>query len=140
MAETPLVKKAVARAREIVHAVEWRGDMRVNMTTILGAGRVLDKRLTEVEAQRDRFRGIVEKLADNLASYEMDEPHWDDDDAAYPEVDLTEWLGQEHKGDCTGDSQPCLRCFADHVSHKAAWLIRASEAAAKETKGDTTTD
>ena len=41
---------AITRATEIVHATEWSGDMRVNMTTIIGAGRVLAKRVRELES------------------------------------------------------------------------------------------
>ena len=44
-----LTQDAVKRAKEIVAAVEWSGDMRVNMTTAISAGRVLAKRLAELE-------------------------------------------------------------------------------------------
>ena len=47
---------AVARALEIVSATEWSGDMRVNMTRIIGAGKVLSKRLEETEAEIERLR------------------------------------------------------------------------------------
>lgn len=40
---------AVQRAKEIVAATEWEGDLRVNMTTVIGAGRVLAKRIEELE-------------------------------------------------------------------------------------------
>lgn len=42
--------RAVERAKDIVRTNEWEGDMRVNMTTIIGAGRVLAKRVEELEA------------------------------------------------------------------------------------------
>ena len=42
--------RAVERAKNIVRANEWDGDMRVNMTTVIGAGRVLAKRVEELEA------------------------------------------------------------------------------------------
>ena len=43
--------KAIERALQIVNAVEWSGDMRVNMTTVLGAGRVLAKALEMAESK-----------------------------------------------------------------------------------------
>ena len=44
-----MFKTAIQRAKDIVAASEWEGDMRVNMTTIIGAGRVLAKRVDELE-------------------------------------------------------------------------------------------
>ena len=44
---------AVNRAIEIVNATEWWGDMRVNMTTLIGAGRVLAKALTDAANPAD---------------------------------------------------------------------------------------
>ena len=47
--KTPTTADAVVmRAREIVEAVEWSGDIRVNMTRVIGAGRVLAKRVCEL--------------------------------------------------------------------------------------------
>ncbi len=43
--------KAVKRAKAIVQATEWSGDNRVNMTTIITAGRVLLKYIEELEAE-----------------------------------------------------------------------------------------
>ncbi len=40
---------AINRAKEIVAAQEWDGDIRVNMTTVIGAGRVLSRRVSELE-------------------------------------------------------------------------------------------
>jgi len=46
---------AVQHAAEIVAASEWSGDLRVNMTKVIGAGRVLAKRLAELESElKDR--------------------------------------------------------------------------------------
>lgn len=65
-----IAKDAEERAREIVHAVEWSGDMRANMNRAIGAGRVLAKRLNEEKASRERIIastiGIMEKM--NLES------------------------------------------------------------------------
>ena len=55
MADSGLRAAAVARAKDIVRADEWKGDIRVNMTTVIGAGRVLAKRLEEMEAERDEL-------------------------------------------------------------------------------------
>jgi hypothetical protein len=44
------VDAVVMRAIEIVNAVEWSGDMRVNMTCVVGAGRVLAKRVNELQS------------------------------------------------------------------------------------------
>ncbi len=40
---------AIAKAQQIVAADEWRGDHRVNLTTVVGAGRVLSHRVSELE-------------------------------------------------------------------------------------------
>lgn len=45
MAQHPAIQKA----KEIVAAHEWEGDIRVNMTTVIGAGRVLSRRVSELE-------------------------------------------------------------------------------------------
>lgn len=42
---------AIERAKQIVSANEWDGDMRVNFTTIHDAGRVLAKHIDELEAK-----------------------------------------------------------------------------------------
>lgn len=49
---------AVQRAREIVLANEWKGDIRQNMTTIIGAGRVLAKRIDELESAFDLLLSV----------------------------------------------------------------------------------
>lgn len=56
--------RAVERAKNIVRANEWEGDMRVNMTTIIGAGRVLANRVEELE----ELCGYPSELADMIAS------------------------------------------------------------------------
>ena len=55
-------RKAVKRALEIVNAVEWSGNLEVNMTTALGAGRVLAKRLAIVESELSTAKAEVERL------------------------------------------------------------------------------
>ena len=70
-------KEATERATGIVRATEWSGDMRINMTTIIGAGRVLAKRVGELESEVSRYRtaladacrrpmGVVPDSADGL--------------------------------------------------------------------------
>ena len=44
-----MTQPAIQRAKDIVSANVWEGDMRVNMTTVIGAGRVLAKRVEELE-------------------------------------------------------------------------------------------
>ena len=58
-------KVVLKRATEIVNAVEWSGDMRVNLTTALGAGRVLLKMLekTQQEAYLEGFIAGLELYA-----------------------------------------------------------------------------
>lgn len=53
--ETKQTKRidALQRAIDIVRAVEWEGDLRVNMTTVIGAGRVLAKWIEDIEAAID---------------------------------------------------------------------------------------
>jgi len=46
----PQDEPAVERAKNIVRASEWEGDIRVNMKTAIDAGRVLAKRVEELEA------------------------------------------------------------------------------------------
>lgn len=53
-------KAAVDRAKQIVAAETWSGDMRVNATTIIGAGRVLAKRLAELDAEVEKLRDSVQ--------------------------------------------------------------------------------
>lgn len=51
-----LRNNAVKRAAEIVSTSEWSGDLRVNLTTVIGAGRVLLKRLAEQSDELDALR------------------------------------------------------------------------------------
>jgi hypothetical protein len=44
-----MAHQEIQKAKDIVSASEWEGDLRVNMTTIIGAGRVLAKRVDELE-------------------------------------------------------------------------------------------
>jgi monomeric isocitrate dehydrogenase len=41
--------KTIQQCKNIVRATSWEGDIRVNITTIIGAGRVLAKRVDELE-------------------------------------------------------------------------------------------
>ena len=50
---------AIERATDIVNASEWSGDMRVNMTRVIGAGRVLVKALSERDAEIGRLRELI---------------------------------------------------------------------------------
>lgn len=54
--------EAIAHAQEIVNASEWSGDMRVNMTRVIGAGRVLNKALKELQSEIELLRTQKEKL------------------------------------------------------------------------------
>ena len=54
---------AVKRAIEIVNAVEWEGDMRVNMTTVVGASRVLAKRVAELEKWQSEATDAIKSAA-----------------------------------------------------------------------------
>lgn len=47
---------AIQKAKDIVSATEWEGDLRVNMTNVIGAGKVLAKRVDELE---EALRAIV---------------------------------------------------------------------------------
>lgn len=70
---------------------------------------------------------LVHRLAELLASYEMDEPHVEDPPGKghYPPwtwAEIEGHLQAEHQGDCTGLPSPCLRCFAEAIVHKARWI------------------
>ena len=56
-------KKAntLTRALEIVNAVEWSGDARVNLTTVIGAGRVIAKAYAEQAAELAPHRELIEE-------------------------------------------------------------------------------
>ena len=76
-------------------------------------------------------------LAAALQSYEAEEDHFADapGESYYPQVTpehIQECLAMPHCGDCTKQPQPCLRCHAEHVFHKAKWLIEK----AKEEKSE----
>jgi hypothetical protein len=47
--ESMIEPKAVQQCKDIVRATTWEGDIRVNITTIIGAGRILAKRVDELE-------------------------------------------------------------------------------------------
>ena len=55
-------KKAntLTRALEIVNAVEWSGDARVNLTTVIGAGRVIAKAYAEQAAELAPHSELIE--------------------------------------------------------------------------------
>ena len=82
---------AIERATEIVNASEWSGDMRVNMTRVIGAGRVLAKALAERGAEIERLRDLIPDPR-QLSG-------WDDDgcppDVAAMLIDLAEAKGIE---------------------------------------------
>lgn len=67
------------------------------------------------------------RLAVYLLAYEADEPHVPEEmeDGYYPVEPwsaIEEWLGLPHDGDCVGAAQPCRRCYAEHIWHKAQWI------------------
>jgi hypothetical protein len=51
--ESMIEPKAVQQCKDIVRATTWEGDIRVNITTIIGAGRILAKRVDELEKVLD---------------------------------------------------------------------------------------
>lgn len=69
------------------------------------------------------------QLACLLACYEMDELHIDTPRSKgsdyYPS---TSWeaicrdASQDHDGDCNNQPQPCVRCWAEAIIHKANWI------------------
>ena len=58
----------ISHAMEIVNANEWSGDTRVNMTTVIGAGRVLARRVEELELIIVRARQASRKSRDPVDS------------------------------------------------------------------------
>jgi hypothetical protein len=70
---------------------------------------------------------LVRRLAELLASYEMDAPHADEPEgtANYPNItwdQLVTWMGVEHHGDCVNLPCSCTRCFAEAIVHQARWM------------------
>jgi hypothetical protein len=49
---------AVERAKEIVRADEWHGDLRVNMTRVVGAGRVLAKEVEKLSEYAETLENL----------------------------------------------------------------------------------
>ena len=43
----------IERAKATVNAVEWSGDMRVNLTTVLSAGRILARYIDKLENEQE---------------------------------------------------------------------------------------
>lgn len=121
---------AVARAREIVLRDEWSGDMRANLTRIIGAGRVLNRALALARADVQRLRW---ELKDDRRSAQPvdDETSEDRDTATYLER-FADWLLRELAagthgcltGDCPHDSQ--RECVLD--------LLRAFDAVERGTE------
>ena len=52
---------AIERAKEIVAASEWSGDLRANMTRVVGAGRILAKHIKEQENATCKW--VVDEVA-----------------------------------------------------------------------------
>ena len=76
---------------------------------------------------------FMHRLAELLASYEMDEPHLsqpdldvgEEVDQYYPDVPwevIAQRASEDHYGDCTNQANVCLRCWADQLIHKANWI------------------
>jgi monomeric isocitrate dehydrogenase len=62
--ESMIEPKAVQQCKDIVRATTWEGDIRVNITTIIGAGRILAKRVDELE-EAPRRRTFVHDANQN---------------------------------------------------------------------------
>jgi hypothetical protein len=81
MAQHPAINKS----KEIVAAEEWEGDIRVNMTTVIGAGRVLSRRVNELERIVVRARRAFRASSDPvdarswLFRVEVDEDQYPED-------------------------------------------------------------
>jgi monomeric isocitrate dehydrogenase len=58
--------KAVQQCKDIVRATTWEGDIRVNITTIIGAGRILAKRVDELEEALRTIKAHQEMAAGGL--------------------------------------------------------------------------
>jgi hypothetical protein len=69
-----------------------------------------------------------QRLAELLASYEMDEAYtreFFEPNQAHFNVawaDVERWLAGEHSGDCVDMPSPCPRCYAEDIVHKAKWI------------------
>jgi len=82
---------------------------------------------------------VVMRLAHLLACYEADEPHvsspgYDfgtEEEQSYQGptyAALAEWQQMEHHGDCVKQPTTCLRCWSDHLLHKANWISQRLDA------------
>jgi monomeric isocitrate dehydrogenase len=58
--------KTIQQCKNIVRATSWEGDIRVNITTIIGAGRVLAKRVDELEEALRTIKAHQEVAAGGL--------------------------------------------------------------------------
>lgn len=102
---------AVGRARDIVAANEWSGDMRANMTTIIGAGRVLSRALALQTADLQALRWRLKE--DRRSAQPAAEETSDDRDEAEYLYRFCDWILARIAdttdgcltGDCPHDSQ-----------------------------------
>ena len=100
---------AIERAKDIVNASEWVGDMGVNMTTLIGAGRCLAKRVVQLEASLEAIIKHQDMVAGELSQVsavrliaakaigEPRKPKWTTADQAKAEAwdDHREYLGRK---------------------------------------------
>lgn len=65
-------------------------------------------------------------LACGLWSYEVDEPHQENEEKPFfPSIEWEEiesHLQTEHCGDCVNLPATCVRCYAEDIVRKAKWL------------------
>ena len=69
----------------------------------------------------------IDKLASVIAAYDIDSPHFNEDQLYTPEVPIKEWLTLEHEGDCINLPAPCRRCFAEEIYCKVKYIINNYE-------------
>ena len=112
----PRKMEAVQRAREIVRASEWFGDPRVNMTTLIGAGRVLDKALGEVECL---FRDLRDAWFREMVMVDNPEREWDGENQRRYREELNERLRAQFDRDTeallAGDQRRILNPELDEL-------------------------
>lgn len=65
------MKAVEKRVREIANAVEWSGDMRVNMTTVIGALRSAVKLLDEEKNKTELASSVISSLVNSINSLPM---------------------------------------------------------------------
>ncbi len=99
-----------------------------------------------LQAQSGRIVELLDArwLAALLWAYESDEPRYDEDASPhYPTVNsklievVAGWVTQKHMGDCTQDACTCMRCWGEHLQHKAQWIVAALRGQTEQSYGET---